>query len=133
LYTFAEAVTKTCVIYLGLNQNRCAWCAGADQELCKRVKQEILDSGNFGRKSGSVHATSGFLASGIFNNLNRLTKKRYPICDKYPLLTPFLWATIPIRYFLRMLQGKRPKESVTKVANLARERKKLFQDLGLRQ
>jgi hypothetical protein len=48
------------------------------------------------------------------------------------ILLPIGWIYVLVRYAVQILTGKKPKQSVTKVANLARERKKLFQDLDLR-
>jgi hypothetical protein len=132
LFTFTQAVTKACVIYLGLSQDKCTWCSGADPELCARVIQEILDSGNFGRKTGPERGTSGIVASGFINNINRRAKTYMPICKMAPILLPIGWIYVLVRYAVQILTGKKPKQSVTKVANLARERKKLFQDLDLR-
>ena len=54
LETLAVTAARTAQLYLGLPEQGRTWCAGADEELCDCLMEDVLASGNFGRKLGGM-------------------------------------------------------------------------------
>lgn len=143
LYRLSEILTKTCVLYLGLDKDSLLWCMHIPDALCLAVIQDFLNCGNFGRGDpahtvsgtlvlhGKSHAKRRFFLRSILSNLNDTAYRRFPLCKKVPILLPFLWAFFPLRYFVRMQTGKRPKQSIKKILVKARQRDSLYESFEL--
>lgn len=133
LTTLAVTVTRMCQLYLGLG-NRITWCRGADETLCARLMNNLLASGNFGRKKGSgqpIEAViTAFKREGLFRYLQFAGEHNWKAYKKHPGLKPFCWVYQIGRYCRQGLQAKRGmhlKEDV----NYGKERHELLKELHI--
>lgn len=143
LLRFAQSLTKICVLYLGLKQDKCTWCVETEKKICDELMESILRSGNMGRKeedSVTVKKLSGVSGkdgsgSTITGNfaikMNAMAKRDFPVCERAPLFLPFIWLYIPVRHLFRVLTGKRKKQFGIKTFNNAKKQRRLYEDLGL--
>lgn len=142
LITFAKVVTKTCVNYIGLNQEKAPWCMDVDDELTEGMIREIFRSGSMGATEGD-HLSSLFFArkqlgrsgqnrfKGLLLQISKLSYMHFPFTKKCKSLLPFFWVFIPVRYFVRSLLGLRPKKNVKKLLDDSNQRQKLYKSLNL--
>ncbi|MCD7840811.1 MAG: nucleotidyltransferase family protein [Erysipelotrichaceae bacterium] len=134
---FTGVITKICVMYLHLNEDKVQWAINYDDELCKEVMNDILQSGNFGRKLDNY----GEHFFTDMNSTNRITSlyremihschEHWPVCKKYPVLmiiAPFVNFGI---YYRRYKRGERPKFEITKVYKSSKEKQQLYKNLKL--
>lgn len=150
LRKFAAILTKIGVLYLGLDSKLCLWCLEVNNKVCDMLLQEILNSGNMGRKRSSEEKAGGFLTDGfektdgitysktdqvrlVFRNFSRSAKRDFPLLKKYPILLLIMCLYIPLRYFIRMLIGKRPKIATGKLFRLIGKKKNLYKELKIFQ
>ena len=150
LMKFAAVVTKIGVIYLGLDSNLCSWCMDADNKTCDILLQEILSSGNMGNKRSNEDKASGYLTDGfekedginynkkdqlkvIIAKFNYSAKRDFPFLKKVPVLLPLMWIYIPVRYYFRMLMGKRPELDTSQLLKNISMKKNLYKELGIFQ
>ncbi len=143
LLRFAEILTKTCVLYLGLPSESCPWCLQISDDICAALMRDFLKSGNFGRKD-TVRGVSGLLISRyaidarqrpalstFIKNLNKNAVVHFPLMKKVPVLLPIMWFFLPIRYMVRMALGKRPKHSPGRILANANQRELLYRTFHL--
>jgi len=150
LKRFASVLTKIGVIYLGLNSELCSWCLEADNTICEMLLQEILNSGNFGRKRNDEDKASGYITNGyekidgiaygkmerikrMFMNFSNSAKRDFPFLKKYSLLLPIMCLYIPLRYVIRMIMGKRPKLTAGKLFREIKRKNDLYKELRIFQ
>ena len=143
LLCFAVALTKACVVYLGLEQDKCVWCEAAEQKLCDTLMESILRSGNMGRKEednstvkklagvGSGDGKSAGVAGNFAARMNAMAKRDFPICKKAPFFLPLFWIYIPVRHLSRVIMGKRKRQFGISTLSSAKKQKRLYEDLGL--
>lgn len=135
LLTFTGIMTKACVDYLGLSEGKAPWTEEFDKGLSDEVMEQILESGNFGRKAG----TYGILYFTDVNSSNRLTSfirnvfKRctyhWPICKKYPFLLPIAPFVAYGKYLKLWKEGKRAKLKPISLYRKAGAKQKLYKEL----
>lgn len=142
LIQFTKIVTKVCVLYLGLPIKNYIWCNDIDVQVCEQFILLSLKSGNFGKKNVLVRSAKIIcvdrkysnkcigLVKTVFINIIISTKKRFPICNKYPLLILFMWIYIPCKYFVKNLFIKGKKTNIFSLF-LEAKRKKLFDNMKL--
>ncbi len=110
LKTLAITATRMCQIYLGLPE-RITWCQDANENLCQSLMDNIMESGNFGRKNGSgtsVEKTVSNLKKGGFRYLQTAGEYNWKAYQKHKWLKPFAWIYQVGRY---MKQGSRTKRT----------------------
>lgn len=142
LLRFAEVLAKTCVLYLGLPAASVPWCMHVQDAVCRDLLAEFLVSGNFGRKdpghraSAVLAADKGGQGAGRFmplnaiRNLNLYARSQYPLTRRIPLLLPFFWLYLPLRYLRETIKtGGKP--AVRATLSAGRRRQKLFAQLGI--
>ena len=100
----AITVTRMCQLYFGLSECY-TWCSGADVELCHRLLELLLVSGNFGRKHGSgssIEAVSmAFQNNGFFRQLQLSGEQNWKAYHRNPKLKPLCWGYQLGRYINR--------------------------------
>ena len=150
LKKFASVLTKIGVIYLGLDSKTFLWCLEADNKVCDMLLQDILYSGNIGRKRSNEDSASGYLTDGyentdgstynkieyikrIFKNFSKSAKRDFPFLNKYPLFLPIMCLYIPLRYIVRMIMGKRPKLTTGKLLKKIKWKNNLYKELRIFQ
>ncbi len=142
LETLAIAVTRMCQLYLGLRPD-ITWCASADEDICHRLMDYMMEQGNFGRKGDtdshkSVKALSVMQnLPAFFKRLQQLGLKRWPAVTKYPrlkpLLTPFAWIYQLCRYIHLGLKREQPFKSLMQDVKKSRAKDTLMEALGVNQ
>ncbi len=137
LLRFAQVMAKTCVLHLGLPAASVPWCAGVRDRLCADLLALFLRSGNFGRKDPGGRASSvlsadkeglgqaRFMPLAAVRNINLYAYKHYPLARRAPLLLPFFWAYLPLRYL------RKNKADIAATFSSARAKRTLFAQLGL--
>ena len=140
LYQYARVATRACVCYLGLPNEHLSWCADVADEVCRQFIDEVFREGNMGdaNKEGMgslfTHSDSmGEKKSAFFALISRLTElsyKNFPVSQKLKVLLPFFWFYLPVRYLVRSELGLRPKKSIAKVVQSAKQQRTLYEQLS---
>ena len=141
IWEFAKQLTAVCCRYLGLPDK--SWTGEYPPEFLEAILNDIMDAGNFGRKKEDRYsrvlldnvendgiAAKNSILSAMFRNMFGAVKRRWPISKKYPILLPFLWVYVCLRYAWRVLTGKRKRVSRKTFAEADR-RKKLYRQFKL--
>ncbi|MCC8150210.1 MAG: nucleotidyltransferase family protein [Lachnospiraceae bacterium] len=135
LLTFTGIMTRACVDYLGLPEEKAPWNKDFDKELTDEVVEQILESGNFGSKAG----TYGILYFTDVNSSNRLTsfvktifdrcKYHWPVCAKHPILMPVAPFVAYAKYLKLRKEGKRAEIKPFSLYRKAGAKQKLYKEL----
>ena len=133
LDTLAITATRVCQQYLGLSE-RIHWCAGADEELCGLLMENLLRTGNFGRKNGrgnNVEKVSAAIRrKGFFRNLQDAGEHNWKLLRRHAWLQPAAWLYQICRYTRQILKAKRGRE-LTGDFERGEERYELLKKLNL--
>ena len=138
LKTLAVAVTRMCQIHLGLRAD-ITWCASADEDICHRLMDYIMDQGNFGRKGDKSNHKSVKALSILqnFKKLQHLGLERWPAVTKYPhlksLLTPFAWFWQLCHYIQLGLKREQPFKTLVKDIKKSHAEATLMEILNVNQ
>ena len=140
LYTYAMAMTETCVKYLGITQPK--WLLeSTDDTLIDDIIKDIFDGGNFGVKDKdrqdsavliSDRGKDGVKHSAVYNLLHALHYsiiRQHPIVKKVWILYPFIYIYKAIRYAFLTLIGKRP--NLMRLLPEANIRKSTYEKLAI--
>jgi len=135
LLTFTGIITRACVNNFGLPKEKAPWVEDFDKELADEVMDQILASGNFGKKAG----TYGILYFTDVNSSNRLTsfvrtvfdrcKYHWPVCKKYPVLMPIAPFVAYAKYLKLRKEGKRAEIKPVSLYRKAGAKQKLYKEL----
>lgn len=110
LVTLAVTVTHMCQLFLGLD-NRITWASSADEELCGRLMENLMSSGNFGKKQGTGIAVetvgTAIQRFGLFHYLQYAGEYNWEAFKKHHWLRPFCWLYQIGRYCCQGLKAKR--------------------------
>lgn len=135
LLRFARVVTRVCVEALSLPEADAPWCMAADGWLCRELLEDILRTGNFGRKEnryGQRLFTDG-QPGGRLASLARtglvVCCTHWPPCRRHPILLPAAPFVLVLRYRRQRREGKCPPLRPLVVYRGAGERQKLYQAL----
>lgn len=142
LLIYAEVITKVCVDYLGLNDERLSWCRNVSTKLSEAMLHEVFRGGNMGAAdqegAGSLFTERTVLGQkdqnivkGLLAKLTQLSFRHWPITEKYKILLPFYWVYLPLRYMIRSARGMRPKKDIAYVVSASNQRQKLYSALKL--
>ena len=142
LEKLAIAVTRMCQLYLGLRSD-ITWCAGAEDKVCHRLMDYIIEQGNFGRKGDiDSHKSVKTLSAmqnipAFFRRLQKFGTMRLSAVNKYPRLTPLL---IPFAWFWQLchyihlgLKREKPFKSLMEDIKNSRSKDNLMEALGVYQ
>ncbi len=135
LLTFTEVITRVCIDYLSLPENKAPW-AVCDPEFSKEVMEMILSEGNFGKKDKERYGQRYFTdvnsknrISSFFKVLGAACKHHWRACEKYPVLMPIAPFVIYAKYLKLRAQGKRHKLRPINLYKRAGTRQKLYREL----
>lgn len=139
LLTYASVMASVCKKYMGIDMPDALPIA--DDEICEEIMCDILQSGNFGNKDEQYHQ-SGLLVSEngkdsmekstfsvLFSKLDSAVKMHWPWLKKWKILLPFAYIVFTIKYYFKVLTGKRP--SLTSLMPEANRRKTLYKKLEI--
>lgn len=136
---FARVLTKTSLRYLGLDPAHVSWCASVKNSSAEDMISEILRTGNINNHNNNDDVSSLFVESSgeksalrvYIKKVNKISKRKFPITQKLPVLLPVFWFYIPLRYWVRSLMGKRKQKSVLRTIAMTKQRKTLYKGLKL--
>lgn len=141
LLDFTYALTWTCVEYIGLPKKD--WMRSVDEVICENIINDILKSGNFGRKDGTI-ALAGKMAfnaieydknTSVLSNINNAiidsAHTYWPISKRYPILIVFAYIYFPIRQVVYMITGKRGKVDMDRLMDIVNERSNAYSKLNI--
>lgn len=137
LVTLAVVTTKMCEMYLGLPQRE--WCSKADIKLCKQLMEYITVCGNFGvSRSDSISTGDNvfYLSStrkSLFSLLQTRGMENWKAAHDYVFLRPFAWVYQLFRYVIKGLGREDAHMSIKREYLSAKERSRMFRELGVRQ
>lgn len=142
LAMYAKVVTRTCEAYLSLTTANIAWCRGVSDTLVHEFIGDIFRAGNLGHADnvscGNIFANRKMLGNkkqwrivGLLMYMNNIAYANFPSAKRYKVILPFLWAFLPLRYFVRSMLGIRPKKNVARVIVAANRRQQLYKALHL--
>ena len=111
--TLAKAAARVCQRYLGL-PDTIRWCADISDETCDFLLENVMNSGNFGKKNTSgvrVESTAASIhGMGLFHYLQRGGEIHWAALKKYPQLKPCAWLYQLFRYGRLFLDQKYRKD-----------------------
>lgn len=128
LYTLAITVTKVCQQYLGLSKS-ITWCEDADNDLCQKLVENLVSSGNFGRKRGSgrqVENAISNLRRGGFLYLQHAGEFNWKAYHAHKWLKPFAWLYQMGRYIKQGVQTKRSHDQIMEDFKRGKTRSQLY-------
>lgn len=103
----AVTAAHLCQMYFGLDAEL-KWCAHADEQLCNRLLDSIIISGNFGHANGTGKRVEKTIINlrkeGLFKYLQAAGEYNWKALKKHHWLKPFAWLYQLGRY---MKQGIR--------------------------
>ena len=132
---FARVITRVCVEALFLPDEDAPWCMAADEKLCGALLEDILRTGNFGRKENRYGQrlftdgrTENRLASLLRTGLETC-HTHWPACKEHPLLLPAAPVVLVLRYRRQRKAGERPPFRPLAAYRGAGERQRLYHAL----
>lgn len=134
LWKFAETISKTASIYIKLPEKE--WFSNADKELAAALICDILDGGNFGRKSTTRNMQKIVSANGdkskmvrLLQGLNSWIYTKYPICSKYKILLPMFYVLHSFKIFFKVV-FKRSEYKFSEVFKKGEEQYNMYEKFG---
>ena len=141
LWHFAQILTQISIKYLGAEIRE--W-AGTPEIVADRIMEDILSSGNFGRKDEnrsqqtmliSDRGKNGVGQYGMIgqfvNSVNNIINLKLPSSRKHGFLLALGWFYYGSRYGIKILLRKRKTIFKRDVVNGARQRRELYKELKL--
>ena len=132
--TLAIVATRMCQIYMGLPET-ITWCKDADEELCEQLMENLLTSGNFGRKQGSGNSvefvSTHMKSQGTFRWLQKMGEYNWVTYHKHHWLKPFCWIYQGIRYARKGFKTGRNRKQLSDDLNRSEQRYELLKKLGI--
>lgn len=137
LEKLAVISTRMSEIYLGLPAHN--WCKDADTDVCVRLMEYVISSGNFGIKRNDETSNGANLLTYARNPIAtfRLLQERgsfnWKATRKHKILLPFAWIYQSIRYIFKGLSRKQAPKLLKKEYEIAKDRIVLLDELGVKQ
>ncbi|MCD7844643.1 MAG: nucleotidyltransferase family protein [Oscillospiraceae bacterium] len=135
LLTFTGLMTRVCVDYLGLPEEKAPWAMQYNNETAERVIEQILKEGNFGKKADRYgerlfnDPNSSNRVTSLFKVLGNACREHWPPCEKHAILMPVAPFVLLGRYMIQRRRGERPKLSLKKKYQQAGYDQKLYKEL----
>ena len=133
LTTLAKTATRMCQMYLGLPTS-ITWCSDADTALCESLMENLLASGNFGRKKGAggivESVTTTIRREGMFHYLQRAGEYNWKAYHSHKNLRPFCWLYQIGRYIRKGVRTRRGTKLLNDM-NRGEERYELLKKLDI--
>lgn len=134
LDTLAIVATRMCQIYMGLPET-ITWCKGADEKLCGQLMENLLESGNFGRKHGrgtSVETVSTSIKrKGLFRWLQYAGEYNWVAYREHHWLKPFCWLYQIFRYAKQGFKSGRDRKQLGDDLDRSKQRYEMLKKLGI--
>ncbi len=134
LEKLAVTLTRMCQRYLGLGDS-ITWCSGADDDLCDKLMDNLLNAGNFGRANGSgarvEQVTTNIKRYGLFRYLQMAGESNWKAYRRRHWLKPFCWLYQIFRYARQGVQAGRNKKQIADDLSRSQARYDLLTRLGL--
>ena len=131
LMAFTKMITRICVEYLSLPAQDAPWCMGADAALCEELLQDMLRTGNFGKKEERYgqRLFTDPQARGRISSFFRIgvsaCQVHWPPCKRCPLLLAVAPVALLLRYRKQRKLGQRPPLHLIQMYQGADQRQKL--------
>ena len=142
LYTYTSIMTSVCKKYFNINTPQGLFIA--DDDICEEVMFDILQSGNLGKKDEQYTKSALLISQSsngkenksnftiLFEKLDSAVKSHWPWLRKWKILLPLAYIYFALKYYVKVLSGKRPTISfLIPEANRRREiynKLKIFED-----
>ena len=134
LTRFAIVVTRMCQLYLGLSDN-ITWCKAADDDVCRKLLDLILKSGNFGCKTGkgmSVEVVRLQIREhGLFRWLQIAGEHNWNAYNRHAWLKPFCWIYQLFRYAIQGMTSGRAYSELSDDLERSKNRHELMKELDI--
>ena len=137
LETLAIVTTRMCELYLGLPERR--WSKSSDDDLCNRLMDYILASGNFGvKKTEDSDVIENVLTQfrspkAALKLLQEGGEVNWEAAKKYDVLRPFAWIYQAGRYIKKGLNRENALSEFRVEYAEAKRRNEMFDALGVKQ
>ena len=141
LWKFAQVLTQISRRWLGCPYRE--WAGTINEELADAMMRDILDSGNFGRKSEvrayeayyfshqKADVWHAFFLGRLLCSLNGLVRSHWPFAEKCWLLYPLGWVYFSLSYAVKILKGQRAFLRPRQVIGNAVKRRDIYEACGL--
>lgn len=135
LLTFTGLMTRVCVDYLGLLENKVPWAMQYNDETAAKVIEQILKEGNFGKKADRYgerlfnDPNSSNRVTSFIKVLGNACREHWPPCDKHAIMMPVAPFVLLGRYMIQRQRGERPKLDLKKKYQQAGYDQKLYKEL----
>ena len=139
LWKLAQALSLAAVDHLGMTHK--TWM-GDDHDMADALMEDVLLGGNFARRDSNRGFERVFMPSSndpnvnrsrivnVFGTLNKSVRKHWPVASRIPLLYPFGWVYVSLRFLILLALGKRDVNVVNGFKRSG-QRMKLYEDLCL--
>ncbi len=137
LKVFAQVITRVCVDYLGLPEEKAPWAMDADKDLAAMVMEDIIRAGNFGRKESAKNYGGALFMSlqadsageSFFQAIKDACQRNWEPCKEYPILMPLALPKVVIRHIRLRSTGRRAAFRPAKTLKEAKARRELVDSL----
>ncbi len=135
LLTFTGIMTRACVDYLRLPEDKAPWAMQYPGETAAKVIEQILNEGNFGKKAEKYgerlfnDPNSSNRISSFVKVLGSACREHWPPCEKHAALMPVAPFVLLGRYLVQRQKGERPKLDLKKKYQQAGYDQKLYKEL----
>ena len=135
LLHFTKIITQICVEWLHLPKSSAPWCLDVDKKISECLLNDILRTGNFGRKENRygqrlfTDANSGNRLISFIRVGTQACQDHWPVCKKYPILLPIAPFVLLNRYHKHRKEGKRQVFKPYSLYKGAKERQMLYAKL----
>lgn len=135
LKKLAIVTTKMCQKYLGLTKENITWCFDAEDTICDELIENLLASGNFGRRNGAGNnietVSAAIEREGLFKRLQRVGEINWTAYKKHKWLKPFCWIYQAFRYLKQGITSKRSGKQLKADVKRAKKKNQLLKDLEI--
>lgn len=135
LKKFAEVLTRTCQLYLGLTEE-ITWCQGAGEEICRQTMGYILGNGNFGTKAPSNRKRGNILMllqkpGNYIRYAQQIGCRTWKWGQKHPSWQKFAWIYQSFRFLLHGTKEDLAVKTYIEDYKRAEQKKQLFLQLEI--
>ena len=142
LWKFAQILTRTSIKYLGASNRE--WAQLDNDDIVDELMEDILTSGNFGKKDTerakeslliSSRGKNGVGHTGMFSqfiySMNDRIRHIWPFTKKNYLFLVLGWFMYGFRYIGLLITGKRELTNVNHLINESERRREIYSKLKL--
>ena len=131
----AKVFARMAQIYLGMS-DQISWCKDADDTLCQRWMEQIMESGNFGMKKTDADQGASVLYKNkniftMIGSLQGLGMQHWEAARKHKILRPLAWAYQVGRYARKGLGRKNPVKSLKQDMDKSNYKKEMLKGLKI--